>query len=203
MQFTFLNVYTLLGGKLTMNQNIQHNNNNNNNNHNDSYNDCGGSIYCKQSAVDIEKPSVHRYEDINEQCCCFNMRKIMRAVTQYYDRYLETSGIRSTQFTLLVALASTTAKTLTEIAENLVMDRTTLTRNLKPLAKMGLINIVSTLDKRSKAYALTDKGIDLLKVCTPLWQSAQNNVINGLGSDNYNEIVMRLEKLLNVLSLYK
>jgi DNA-binding MarR family transcriptional regulator len=131
------------------------------------------------------------------------MRKVMRAVTQYYDRYLEQSGIRSTQFTLLVALASTSAKTLTEIAESLVMDRTTLTRNLKPLANMELIATVQTVDKRSKAYILTDKGKALVQTCVPLWQEAQNSVIKGIGSENYHEIVVRLEKLLSTLTLRK
>jgi DNA-binding MarR family transcriptional regulator len=143
------------------------------------------------------------YDHVNKQCCCFNMRKVMRAVTQFYDRYLESSGIRSTQFTLLVELASTSAKTLTEIAENLVMDRTTLTRNLKPLAKMGLITIVSTMDKRSKAYALTDQGKELVAKCVPLWQSAQSSIIGGIGSADYQEIMLRLDRLLNTLSLHK
>ena len=146
---------------------------------------------------------IQSYEYVNKQCCCFNMRKVMRAVTQYYDRYLEQSGIRSTQFTLLVALASTTAKTLTEIAESLVMDRTTLTRNLKPLANMELIATVQTVDKRSKAYILTDKGKALVQTCVPLWQEAQNSVIKGIGIENYNEIVTRLEKLLSTLTLRK
>ncbi len=165
-----------------------------------SYPLLGGKLTMEQHNIPTHN---HSYEYVNKQCCCFNMRKIMRAVTQYFDRYLEPSGIRSTQFTLLVALASTSAKTLTEIAENLVMDRTTLTRNLKPLSKMGLITIVHTMDKRSKAYALTDKGKELVTTCIPLWQLAQNSVVNGVGAENYQEIVIRLEKLLNTLSLHK
>jgi len=102
-------------------------------------------------------------EAINRQCCCFNMRKVTRAVTQYFDRFLEPAGVRATQFTLLVALFSTKGKTLTEIAETLVMDRTTLTRNLKPLEKTGLIATVVTLDKRSKAYVLTEKGEQIVE----------------------------------------
>ncbi len=145
----------------------------------------------------------HSYEYVNKQCCCFNMRKVMRAVTQYYDRYLESSGIRSTQFTLLIALASTSAKTLTDIAESLVMDRTTLTRNLKPLANMELIMTVQTMDKRSKAYTLTEKGKALVQTCVPLWQEAQNSVIQGIGPEEYREIFVRLEKLLSMLTLRK
>lgn len=181
----------MLGGELTMEQ-YQHNQQHHHISHNKQTNNNTS-----------DKIGNHSYEYVNKQCCCFNMRKIMRAVTQYYDRYLESSGIRSTQFTLLVALASTSAKTLTEIAESLVMDRTTLTRNLKPLTKMELITIVHTIDKRSKAYALTDKGKELVTTCIPLWQSAQHNVVNGIGTEDYHELMVRLAKLLNTLGLHK
>ena len=137
-------------------------------------------------------------EDINRQCCCFNMPKVTRAVTQYYDRFLEPAGIRATQFTLLAALFSTKGKTLTEIAESLVMDRTTLTRNLKPLEKMGLIATVQTLDKRSKAYVLTPEGEQIVEKCVPLWQQAQNSVVNALGADVYQDIVAKLARVLGI-----
>lgn len=137
---------------------------------------------------------------INRQCCCFNMRKVTRAVTQYFDRFLDPAGIRATQFTLLIALYSTKGKTLTEIAETLVMDRTTLTRNLKPLEKSGLIATVQTLDKRSKAYVLTEKGEHTVEVCVPLWQSAQNSVVNALGDECYSDIVGKLSRMLSITS---
>lgn len=139
-------------------------------------------------------------EAINKQCCCFNMRKVTRAVTQYFDRFLEPTGIRATQFTLLVALYSTKGKTLTEIAESLVMDRTTLTRNLKPLEKSGFIATVQTMDKRSKAYVLTEKGEEVVQKCIPLWQQAQNSVVNSLGDETYQEIVNKLSRMLTITS---
>lgn len=137
-------------------------------------------------------------DSINKQCCCFNMRKVTRAVTQYFDRFLEPAGIRATQFTLLVALYSTKGKTLTEIAESLVMDRTTLTRNLKPLEKSGLITTVQTLDKRSKAYVLSEKGEEVVDKCIPLWQQAQNSVVNSLGDETYHDIVSKLARMLSI-----
>jgi len=139
-------------------------------------------------------------EEINRQCCCFNMRKVTRAVTQYFDRFLEPTGIRATQFTLLVALFSTKGKTLTEIAETLVMDRTTLTRNLKPLEKLSLIATVQTLDKRSKAYVLTDKGEQIVEKCIPLWQKAQSSVVNALGDDMYKDTISKLTRMLSITS---
>ena len=144
----------------------------------------------------IAQHSSQFYEAINARCCCFNMRKVMRAVTQFFDRYLEPANIRSTQFTLLVALSSINAKTLTEIAENLVMDRTTLTRNLKPLEKLELINTVQPLDKRSKAYVLTEKGKEVVMKAVPLWEEAQDNIVNVLGAEKYIHIVKELEAVL-------
>lgn len=136
------------------------------------------------------------YEAINARCCCFNMRMVMRAVTQFFDRHLEPADIRSTQFTLLVALSSMNAKTLTEIAENLVMDRTTLTRNLKPLEKLELIATIQPIDKRSKAYVLTDKGNALVLKSIPLWEEAQKSMIDALGVEKYNNIIKELGHVL-------
>lgn len=145
--------------------------------------------------ISIAKSS---YENINSQCCCFNIRKIMRAVTQFFDRHLEQAGIRATQFTLLIELSATKAKTLTEIAEGLVMDRTTLTRNLKPLEKLGLITTIQPVDKRSKAYILTDKGKELVNRCIPLWQTAQDGIVNSLGSERYRNLVKELYAMLSI-----
>jgi DNA-binding MarR family transcriptional regulator len=147
----------------------------------------------------LTKHSSQFYEAINAKCCCFNMRKVMRAVTQFFDRYLEPADIRSTQFTLLVALSSINAKTLTEIAENLVMDRTTLTRNLKPLEKLELITTIQPLDKRSKVYVLTDKGKGVVEKAVPLWEEAQHSVVNTLGVERYNNIVKELESVLKAI----
>jgi len=138
---------------------------------------------------------------VNADCCCLHFRKITRAITQMYDKYLESTNIRITQFTLLVALASTRAKTLTEIAESLVMDRTTLTRNLKPLEKLELITKVATTDKRTKAYTLTEKGRDTLRLALPLWQQAQRKVKDTFGDSRYQNVASELDKLLMVVSV--
>ena len=140
------------------------------------------------------------YGQINKQCCCFNMRKVSRAVTQFFDRYLEPLGIRSTQFTLLVELGSVSAKTLTEIAEGLVMDRTTLTRNLKPLEKQGLITSVPTSDKRAKAYTLTTSGKEILARTHPTWQQCQDRIVTFLGQERYGNILGELETLLSSIA---
>lgn len=140
------------------------------------------------------------YRAINARCSCFNLRKATRAVTQFYDHCLEPAGIRATQFTLLVSMASVSAHTLTEMASTLVMDRTTLTRNLKPLEKLGLIETVEPRDKRSKAYALTEKGRETLTKGIPLWNNAQAKIIAGLGQDRYEHLLKELDHLTKIIA---
>jgi len=138
------------------------------------------------------------HNNINGRDACFNLRKASRAVTQYFDHSLEPSGVRATQFTLLVTLASVSAKTLTEMAEHLVMDRTTLTRNLKPLEKLNLIQIVTAKDKRSKAYALTDHGRSVLERSVPLWEAAQRRVEEQLGLERYQKLLTEMSAITKI-----
>ncbi len=138
-------------------------------------------------------------QTVNQRCSCFNLRRATRAVTQHFDHILEPSGVRSTQFTLLVSLASVSAKTLTEMANSLVMDRTTLTRNLKPLEKLGLIETMTPRDKRSKAYALSPKGREILAKGLPMWEGAQLKLESLYGSEHYSKLLKELESIVRVV----
>ena len=97
-------------------------------------------------------------QQVARQCACFNLRKATRAVTQLYDEVLRETGIRVTQLTLLVAAYLSGEIPISQMAEVLVMDRTTLTRNLKPLQIQGLIAIRSGADRREKLVTLTTRG---------------------------------------------
>ncbi len=132
------------------------------------------------------------YDTINAQCCCFNLRKVTRAITQFFDRQLEPADIRATQFTLLLTLASASGKTLTEMAEGLVMDRTTLTRNLKPLEKSEFIATLKLADRRTKGYVLTEKGRMVIEKGVPLWRKAQEHVVGKLGEAKYIDLMKEL-----------
>jgi len=143
------------------------------------------------------------YQSINAQDCCFSLRKVTRAVTQFYDRHLEPANIRSTQFTLLLTLSAATGKTLTEMAEGLVMDRTTLTRNLKPLEKANLITTVKLADRRSKGYMLTDQGREAIEKGIPLWKKAQQHIVSQLGQDRYNRFLEELKAVRSLANVPK
>ncbi len=139
-------------------------------------------------------------KDINPRCACFNLRKASRAVTQCFDHVLEPMGIRATQFTLLASMASLGARTLTEMANSLVMDRTTLTRNLKPLEKMGLIQAASSRDKRSKAYALTEHGRSVLERSAPVWEKLQAHIEERLTLGRYRNLLQELNDFTRVIN---
>jgi len=139
------------------------------------------------------------YRNVNPQCSCFNLRRATRAVTQYYDHCLEPAGIRATQFTLLISMASVSARTLTEMANSLVMDRTTLTRNLKPLEKLGLIETIDARDRRSKAYRLTEHGKETLVKGLPLWQEAQSKLKLGLEEERFKHLLAELDVVTKII----
>ena len=126
------------------------------------------------------------------ECTCFNLRKAARAVTQYYDEVLKPSGLRATQFTLLVAAHNAGPITINRLAERLVMDRTTLTRNLKPLERQRLIQIVSGEDRRTRAVTLTERGHEVLAQALPLWEEAQRQIVERLGRERWRDMLGHL-----------
>ncbi len=126
-------------------------------------------------------------------CACNNLRKTARVVTQAYDAHLRPTGLRITQFSLLAVLADREPSRMTHLAERMVMDRTTLTRNLKPLEKRGLIRTARGKDTRVHEIRLTAKGRTALQAALPYWEEAQQSILETLGG-------LRLEGLLSDLA---
>ena len=106
-------------------------------------------------------------------CLCFAARRAARAITQLYDRHLRPSGLRSTQFTLLAYLLSHGPTPLLESAEFLGVERTTLTRNLRPLHASKLLAIDTGKDRRIKMISITAEGRRAAMSALPLWRMAQ------------------------------
>ncbi|HYC55329.1 MAG TPA: MarR family winged helix-turn-helix transcriptional regulator [Candidatus Binatia bacterium] len=127
-------------------------------------------------------------------CVCLNLRQATRAVTQLYDDALRPCGLRATQLGLLAVTHKAGSLPVSRLAELLVMDRTTLTRNLKPLEKQGLIRTGSGPDKRIRSICLTDQGVAALIEALPLWEEVQRKVVEKLGAE-------RLERMLADLSV--
>ena len=131
-------------------------------------------------------------------CACFNLRKTTRAITQVYDEALRPTGLRVTQFSLLIATMMLESVTVTRLAEIGVMDRTTLTRNLKPLEKKGLIKVTPGDDQRTRVVTLTPHGQEILAKALPLWEKVQARIVKELGQERWNSLQGDLEKVVSL-----
>jgi DNA-binding MarR family transcriptional regulator len=117
-------------------------------------------------------------------CFAAAARRAARVLTAAYDQALAPSGLRIGQFSLLHSVALHGPLPLARLAEHLGMDRTTLTRNLKPMVREGLLAVMpGTQDHRVRAVAVTDHGAERLRQALPLWEGAQNDVTSGFGAD--------------------
>ena len=133
----------------------------------------------------------HDFTDIRD-CTCNNLRKAARAVTQYYDDALRPSGIRSTQFSLLSAIREFGTVNIGRLAEESVMDRTTLTRNLKLLEEEGLIIVTPGEDARVREVSLTPEARERLTVAHRYWKKAQAHMAEQMGNDGVHQLLRAL-----------
>ncbi len=107
-------------------------------------------------------------------CNCLALRQAARHVTQFYDQFLAPVGLRTTQFSILARLRRLGPLAINALAKEMVMDRTTLGRNMLPLEREGLIAIVrGRTDRRSKELQLTDAGLARLRQAIEGWTEAQ------------------------------
>jgi DNA-binding MarR family transcriptional regulator len=111
----------------------------------------------------------------SEQCNCLAVRQAARHITQFYDQCLAPSGLRTTQFSILSRLKRLGPMTINALAADLVMDRTTLGRNILPLQREGLIAVVKgSVDRRSKELRVSEAGAERLRTAVKGWAEAQD-----------------------------
>lgn len=116
-------------------------------------------------------------------CNCLAFRQAARRVTQFYDQFLVAAGLRTTQFSILAHLRHGGPVTINALAEALVMDRTTLGRNILPLVRAGLVaTATGKVDRRSKELRLTRAGAARYKVAVKAWRAAQRRFETVLGA---------------------
>lgn len=131
-------------------------------------------------------------------CACLNLRKAARAMTQFYESVLHPTGLRGTQFSLLAAIEGAGSVTISRLAEWLIMDRTTFTRNLKPLVRNGWVRIAQGTDRRERVVTLTDRGREKLAEAWPLWRKAQERVVQQLGDRRWRRLLEDLSAAVDL-----
>ena len=119
-----------------------------------------------------------------------------RAVTRLYDDILRPTGLRATQLAVLVAVGNEDATSITELAKFMGMDRSTLTRNLAPLEREGLIRVGNEGWRRSRIVEITNKGRSRLREALPFWEKAQQTMRQKLGGRRWPVIMADLDDLI-------
>lgn len=137
------------------------------------------------------------------ECTCFNLRKASRVITQIFDRALRPAGLRGTQFSILAVLSAAGSVTISGLSNMLFMDRTSLTRSLRPMEKAGLVRIEQGEDLRNKMVSVTPKGEKAFAKTFASWEKAQNRIIEKLGRERFNSMIRDLQEISDMFSVRK
>ena len=131
-------------------------------------------------------------------CACLSLRQASRMVTQLFDDALVPVGLLSTQLPVLVVLALHGPLTISRLASLIIIDRTTLTRNLKPLQDRDYVRTVATNDKRKNLLEISPKGRQVIADAYPLWQKAQGQIVQGLRPGDWKQVRAQLGQLVQI-----
>ena len=150
----------------------------------------------REESANLERLPLDTALEIGKSCTCFNLRKATRRVTSFYDAALKPCSLKTTQMTLLTAIRVLEPVTIKRLAKAIVMDRTTLSRNVSLLSKKGMIHIEPGDDLRTRKLALTEHGHTALVAAFPLWQKAQGEIIKELGEDRWAYMLKGISDLV-------
>jgi DNA-binding MarR family transcriptional regulator len=125
-------------------------------------------------AADIPVETTAR---VRNECLCFHTQRAARALARRFDEALRPVGLTNGQFSLLMSLNRSEPAGMAAVAFLLVMDRTTLTAAIKPLARRGLVKVtVDRADRRGRLMVLTPEGRALLAGAVPIWERVQGEL---------------------------
>jgi DNA-binding MarR family transcriptional regulator len=132
------------------------------------------------------------------RCACFALRKAARAVTQAFDEALRPSGLQPTQFSLLVAVRLLGEVGVSELADEVVADPTTLSRNLSVLQRRRFVTMAAGEDRRTRLVRLTEEGHAVLARALPAWQEMNRRLSQGVGGERFTEMVRQVDMLTRI-----
>ena len=145
------------------------------------------------SPVDIDRYSLRGFD-----CTCGNLRMAARAVSAVYDRHLREAGLQASQMAVLWAVAGFGQAPVKDIAARIVMDETSLLRNLRVLEGRGWVVLEVGQDRRQRLASLTSEGREVFARALPLWKRAQDDIANVLDGKlkDINRELLRLTRAL-------
>ncbi|AGF77837.1 transcriptional regulator [Desulfocapsa sulfexigens DSM 10523] len=137
--------------------------------------------------------------NIPAQCVAYNFQKTARVITSFYRRTIAPSGLKGNQFPLLLAIKLSQPISITELAKTLDLDRTTLSRNLKILEKNSYVSLEQSNDHRIRNVQLSGEGEVILNLALPLWQQAQNTIVEKIGKDQWSNLLSSFHDLASIV----
>ncbi|MDB5935362.1 MAG: MarR family transcriptional regulator [Massilia sp.] len=132
-------------------------------------------------------------------CTCFKLRKLTRTMSRLYDQHLATVGLKTTQYSVLTN-AAREALPVAELADRLGTERTTLTRNLKPLIEAQWITLEPGADSRQRIVTITAAGRAKVKEAFVAWRAAQDALENLLGTGTVRSLHAQLDATMTQLT---
>jgi len=141
--------------------------------------------------------------DYTQICVCANLRKKTRVVTQLYDKLLQPTGLKVTQYSMLANIGHQQSVSISRLGEILLLDQTTITRNINLLKQNGYVDLTrDSQDARTKVITLTNKGVEKLNEAAPIWQDIQERIINDIGLEKYNDFYETLTTIQKIIKSY-
>ncbi|MCL1695012.1 MarR family winged helix-turn-helix transcriptional regulator [Lysinibacillus sp. BPa_S21] len=141
--------------------------------------------------------------DYTQICVCANLRKKTRVVTQLYDKLLQPTGLKVTQYSMLANIDLQQSVSISQLGEILLLDQTTITRNINLLKQNGYVDLNrDPQDARTKVITLTDKGIEKLNEAAPIWQDIQERIIKDIGIEKYEDFYETLKTIQKIIKTY-
>jgi DNA-binding MarR family transcriptional regulator len=131
--------------------------------------------------------------DLN--CTCYRVRKAARALTQFYDEALAGAGATLTKMSVLTELSRTPNLSVTALGKRLGMDRTTVSRTIKPMLRDGWIASGEALDRRARDLVITDAGTEILTRCNAGWRHAESKMLRSIGLESRTTLFDLLDRV--------
>ena len=128
-------------------------------------------------------------------CFCINLRRAAGAVSDFYDRALSEAQLTTSQFSLMRNLRRLQPCTVTALAKEMGLERTTLVRTMKPLSEHGLIADLAEAKSRKSLLSLTEDGIAVMSRAAELWEGAQSSVRAHMGEEKMSDLLRLLNEL--------
>ena len=127
--------------------------------------------------------------EVRDRCLCLHLQRAARAIARVFDEALKPVGLSHGQYSLMVALNRPEPPVLGELARFLAMDRTTLTANLKPLERRGLVSVApDARDRRARRLSLTEAGQDVLVRAVPIWRATHDRIDADLARESPRDL---------------